>query len=185
MLARSGDELQGMKRGIMEMANLIAITKADGDNVEAANQARAQFNSALHLYTLPESKWHPRVVTCSAIQNDGLKEIWEIINEYENIVFAHEIIENTWISANIETKHDLIPHERHLIEVISGDAKGTSINMIFEKIENGTKINADINIHLTGVLVIFGLIPVDQLNHAINTVFTQFEIDALSNNYSC
>ncbi|HEX9651078.1 MAG TPA: methylmalonyl Co-A mutase-associated GTPase MeaB [Cyclobacteriaceae bacterium] len=85
MLARSGDELQGMKRGIMEMANLIAITKADGDNVEAANQARAQFHSALHLYSMPESDWKPKVITCSAFESKGLSEIWEAICEYENI----------------------------------------------------------------------------------------------------
>lgn len=86
MLSRSGDELQGMKRGIMEIANLIAITKADGDNLEAANQAKAQFNSALHLYTLPASQWQPKVVTCSAFENKGLEDIWQIILEFEKSI---------------------------------------------------------------------------------------------------
>jgi LAO/AO transport system kinase len=69
----------------MEIANLISITKADGDNVEAANQARAQFHSALHLYSLPESGWKPKVITCSALEQKGLSEIWEAICEYEKI----------------------------------------------------------------------------------------------------
>ena len=82
MLAGAGDELQGIKRGIMEMADAIAINKADGNNVEKAMQAMSQYRNALHLFPLPESKWQPQVKICSALNNTGIDEIWQMINEY-------------------------------------------------------------------------------------------------------
>jgi LAO/AO transport system kinase len=82
MLAGAGDELQGIKRGIMEMADLIAITKADGQNKIAAEGARILYQNALHLFPLPPSGWNPEVLTCSAHNNIGIKELWEKISEY-------------------------------------------------------------------------------------------------------
>ena len=82
MLAGAGDELQGIKRGIMEMADLIAITKADGANKQLAENARVSFQNALHLFPKKSSGWIPRVLTCSALTNTGIKELWEIIMEY-------------------------------------------------------------------------------------------------------
>jgi LAO/AO transport system kinase len=85
MLAGAGDELQGIKRGIMEMADMIAITKADGSNIEKAQRACAEYRSALHLYPKSESAWDARVVTCSAIENKGIEEIWNNISEYNKL----------------------------------------------------------------------------------------------------
>lgn len=85
-LSGTGDELQGIKRGIMEMADGIAINKADGNNIEKANLAKAQFKNALHLFPLPESKWLPKVLTCSAVEKNGVSDVWEMINEY--VVFT-------------------------------------------------------------------------------------------------
>jgi LAO/AO transport system kinase len=82
MLAGSGDELQGIKRGIMEMADMIAITKADGANRIPAENARVSFENALHLFPKKTSGWCPRVHTCSALTNTGIKELWDIIMEY-------------------------------------------------------------------------------------------------------
>jgi LAO/AO transport system kinase len=82
MLAGAGDELQGIKRGIMEMADLIAITKSDGSNREKAAQALAEFQNALHLFPLPESGWAPKVYTCSALEGEGIEEIWAGIMDY-------------------------------------------------------------------------------------------------------
>lgn len=82
MLSGAGDELQGIKRGIMEMANLLTITKADGDNTEPARAAMAQYRSALHLFPPPESGWTPRVLTCSAHKGLGLDELWSAIEDY-------------------------------------------------------------------------------------------------------
>ena len=85
MLAGAGDELQGIKRGIMEMADLIAITKADGLNKIIAENTRISFQNALHLFPKKSSGWIPQVLTCSARENTGIKELWDIINEYMDI----------------------------------------------------------------------------------------------------
>ena len=81
-LAGTGDELQGIKRGIMEMADGIVVNKADGDNIEKANLAAAQFRSALHLFPLPESGWSPKVLTYSGYYGLGIKEVWDMVYEY-------------------------------------------------------------------------------------------------------
>ena len=80
MLAGAGDELQGIKRGLLELADLIAITKADGDNILAAKQAAAKYAYAMHLLADPDQGVAP-VVTCSALKGAGLEEIWKIISE--------------------------------------------------------------------------------------------------------
>jgi LAO/AO transport system kinase len=84
-LAGAGDELQGIKRGIIEMADAIAINKADGDNIEKAKLAQVEFNRALHLYPEKFSNWTPKTVNCSAINNKGIDTIWEMILEYIDI----------------------------------------------------------------------------------------------------
>lgn len=81
-LAGTGDELQGIKRGIMEMADAVIINKADGDNIDRANLAKAQFSNALHLFPMAESGWAPRVLTYSGYYGIGIKEIWDMIYEY-------------------------------------------------------------------------------------------------------
>ena len=81
-LAGTGDELQGIKRGIMEMADLMVITKADGENIHKAELAKTQFQSALQLFPLPESEWRPRVYTCSAVSGAGLEEVWKGVEEF-------------------------------------------------------------------------------------------------------
>jgi LAO/AO transport system kinase len=83
MLAGAGDELQGIKRGIMEMADLIAITKADGANKRKAELAKTEYSNALHLFPLAESAWNPGVLTCSSLENHGIEAIWEKITEYK------------------------------------------------------------------------------------------------------
>lgn len=87
-LAGTGDELQGIKRGIMEMADGIIINKADGANLNKAKVARTQFQNALQLFPMPESGWSPQVLTCSAIEKTGIPEVWDMIAEY--IKFTNE-----------------------------------------------------------------------------------------------
>ena len=82
MLAGSGDELQGIKRGIMEMADLIVINKADGDNMKRAELSKREFENALHLFPALPNNWTPRVLTASALYNKGLAEVWETIQEF-------------------------------------------------------------------------------------------------------
>ena len=81
-LARAGDELQGIKRGIMEMADAIAINKADGDNRKAAEQARQTYENALHLFPPDASGWTPPVRTCSAQTGDGVDDVWNVVEGY-------------------------------------------------------------------------------------------------------
>ena len=82
MLAGAGDELQGIKRGIMEMADIIAITKADGANKIGAERARTSYQNSLQLFPLNPSGWKPRVLTCSALKNTGIKELWTSVTDY-------------------------------------------------------------------------------------------------------
>ncbi|AVM58347.1 methylmalonyl Co-A mutase-associated GTPase MeaB [Bacteroides heparinolyticus] len=85
-LAGTGDELQGIKRGIMEMADGIVINKADGDNLERAKLAATQFRNALHLFPAPESGWKPQVLTYSGFYNLGIKEVWDMVYKYIDFV---------------------------------------------------------------------------------------------------
>ncbi|MEE1098533.1 MAG: methylmalonyl Co-A mutase-associated GTPase MeaB [Alistipes sp.] len=81
-ISGAGDELQGIKRGIMEMADLMVITKADGENIHKAELAKTQFQGALRLFPMPESGWRPKVYTCSSLAGTGLEEVWKGVEEY-------------------------------------------------------------------------------------------------------
>lgn len=95
MLAGSGDELQGIKRGIMEMADAVVITKADGDNLERAERAKQEFKNALHFFPLGKSGWIPKVVTCSAVSHVGLSNVWQTIRDY-----IEKTKSNNWFDNN-------------------------------------------------------------------------------------
>ncbi len=82
MLSGGGDELQGIKRGILEIADALCVNKADGDNVERAENARQIYENALHLMVSPDSPWHPPVLTCSALNLSGMDNIWETVLEH-------------------------------------------------------------------------------------------------------
>jgi LAO/AO transport system kinase len=88
MLAGAGDDLQGIKRGIMEVADLLAINKADGPNQAAAKRARKDYEMALHLLRPGEGegRWHPPVVTCSAQEGTGLPELWAKVEEHRALL---------------------------------------------------------------------------------------------------
>lgn len=81
-LAGTGDELQGIKRGIMEMADGITINKCDGNNIEKAQLAQRQFQNALHLFPMPESGWTPKVTTCSAFEKLNIDKVWQMVEDY-------------------------------------------------------------------------------------------------------
>ncbi|RLD63521.1 MAG: methylmalonyl Co-A mutase-associated GTPase MeaB [Bacteroidetes bacterium] len=94
MLAGAGDELQGMKRGIMEMADVIAINKAEGDNINKANLAKVQYQNALHLFPPKKSNWIAKATTCSAISNKGISHIWAMINDYKKLTKENNFFMN-------------------------------------------------------------------------------------------
>ena len=95
MLAGAGDELQGMKRGIMEMADGMIITKADGENIQKAQWARREYANALHLFPPKENDWITQVHTSSSLNKDGFEEVWSSLSSYFNTM------EHTgWITEN-------------------------------------------------------------------------------------
>ena len=89
----TGDELQGIKRGIMEMADGIVINKADGDNIDRARLAQAQFRSALHLFPPTASGWTPEVLTYSGYYGLGIEEVWDMVDRYFDFVKANGYFE--------------------------------------------------------------------------------------------
>jgi LAO/AO transport system kinase len=94
-LAGAGDELQGMKRGVMELADLVAVNKADGANLTAAERARSEAENALHYFPGPANGWTPRALTCSAQTGKGIAELWKCVQEYTGLTKA-----NGWFSVN-------------------------------------------------------------------------------------
>ncbi len=99
-LSGAGDELQGIKRGIMEMADAIAINKADGSNLEKAKLAVTEFSRALHLYPPKANGWTPKVMKCSATENTGILEIWHMVE-----AFIRENRENGYFEENRKTQN--------------------------------------------------------------------------------
>lgn len=86
MLSGAGDELQGIKKGIMEMADMLVIHKADGDNVKKSQLAKLQYENALHLFPAAESGWTPAVTTASSYENTGIEDIWSKMMEFRALV---------------------------------------------------------------------------------------------------
>jgi LAO/AO transport system kinase len=82
LLPGAGDELQGIKRGIVEMADILIVNKSDGDRFKLANQALAHYINATHLLPAAPSDWSPKVLTCSSIENLGFVEIWKTVGNY-------------------------------------------------------------------------------------------------------
>ncbi|PKP48254.1 MAG: methylmalonyl Co-A mutase-associated GTPase MeaB [Bacteroidetes bacterium HGW-Bacteroidetes-12] len=108
MLAGAGDELQGIKRGIMEMADAIVINKAEENNLEQAKLAQRTYQNALHLFPPNKNNWTPKVTTCSALQQQNIAEVWEIIEKYQQLVVGNGFFEakrreqlETWFEKSI------------------------------------------------------------------------------------
>jgi LAO/AO transport system kinase len=101
MLSGAGDELQGIKRGIMEMADAVAITKTDGDNIQKSKNARMEYIQALHLYPPTQNNWYPPVLTCSALEKTGLSEIWKMILDFSSKMQANSSWKNNRQEQNL------------------------------------------------------------------------------------
>lgn len=136
MLSGAGDELQGIKRGIMEMADMLTITKADGDNEKSAKIASLDYKNALHLFPESESGWTPKVSTCSALNKKGLDTIWEAVKSYQNTTkingyFAKKRKQQAqfWLNETIKEQ---------LLQSFHGNEKVRAyINSIKKDLENG------------------------------------------------
>ena len=134
-LAGAGDELQGIKRGIIELADAILINKDDGKNQLASKKAKNQFNKALHLFPIKSNQWQPRVFTCSALHDQGIDEIDQVIKKYvrltkqnktfdlkrqnQNKNWLHQTIDNQLLTDFYQHKHirkEISDMEKSLIE---------------------------------------------------------------------
>jgi LAO/AO transport system kinase len=102
MLAGAGDELQGIKKGIVEMADALVVTKADGDNIAHATEAQSEYQHALHLLPAGKSGWTPKVLTCSATENRGIEEVWKMINAFKKQTSESGFFEKNRQRQNIE-----------------------------------------------------------------------------------
>ncbi|MCF0059451.1 methylmalonyl Co-A mutase-associated GTPase MeaB [Dyadobacter sp. CY356] len=108
MLAGAGDELQGIKKGIMEMADAVAINKADGANETAAELAVSEYQNALHLFPKSDSDFITKVLTCSALEKFGISSIWELITEYQEATIKNGYFQKNRQAQNLEWMHDYI-----------------------------------------------------------------------------
>jgi LAO/AO transport system kinase len=93
-LAGAGDELQGIKRGIIELADIIVINKSDNQNISATELAKKEFENALHLYPLKKNNWQPKVITCSALHNKNINQIWELISDFIKVTKKNKHFNN-------------------------------------------------------------------------------------------
>ena len=149
-ISGAGDELQGIKRGIMEMADAIVINKADGDTIKKANLAKVEFNRALHLFPAKKSGWTPTTSTCSAITHNGIHEVWEMIVKYieltqgNNYFFEKRSAQNQYwlletINEQLKTNFYNHPEIQKLLEstkkaVQNGEISPfTAANLLLEK----------------------------------------------------
>jgi LAO/AO transport system kinase len=131
-LAGAGDELQGIKRGVMELADLVAVNKADGSNVAAAERARAEAANALHFFPAAESGWTPRAITCSAQTGAGIRALWECVLEYVALTKANGSFasarrkqQRRWVDEMIDQalrqRFDAHPEVRSRVEALERD----------------------------------------------------------------
>jgi LAO/AO transport system kinase len=108
MLAGAGDELQGIKKGIMEMADMVVINKADGDNIRMSEMARLQYQNALHIFPQSESGWSPVVSTASSTKNTGIDTVWEEIEKYKKLVSENGYFESNRKNQQIQWMYNNI-----------------------------------------------------------------------------
>lgn len=125
-IAGAGDELQGIKRGIMEMADGIVINKADGANKEKAELAAAEFRNALHLFPLSASGWSPKVLTCSSLHKIAINHVWEMVTEYKNFTVKNNFFlkrrndqSRYWMYETINNSlHDSFYHNSEIVNML-------------------------------------------------------------------
>ncbi|WP_243641773.1 methylmalonyl Co-A mutase-associated GTPase MeaB [Maribacter algicola] len=132
-LPGAGDELQGIKRGVMEMADAIAINKADGHNVKSAETAKQEFSRALHLFSAKENGWVPKVMTCSALENKGLEPIWSCIEKFVEHTKENGHFSNT---RKLQNKKWLRQHLNHILlqDFYENPTLSASLSLLEEKV---------------------------------------------------
>ena len=108
MLAGAGDQLQGIKRGIMEMCDAMVITKADGSNVSHANRAKAEYASALHLFPARDDGWFPPIITTSALERQGLDDVMNVMHEFVQWMQQRGLFDERRNKQNLSWLHETV-----------------------------------------------------------------------------
>lgn len=140
MLAGAGDELQGIKRGIIEMSDAIIINKADGDNLVASDRAIANYKNALHLFPPAPSGWIPRTDKCSAHTGEGIEDVWKMIEEYVQFTKENGYFEENRKNQKIKIFHKTI--KERLLEQFYKNNENIKIIKELENEINGNKISS-------------------------------------------
>lgn len=137
LLPGSGDELQGLKRGIVELADLVIVNKADGDLLDAAGRVAGEYANALHLLRPATPHWTSRVVTCSALEGTGIGDIWQIVEEYRTAMATEGAFEDrrsqqarTWMWREVD--------DSLLASFRANPAVGARISEIEAQVEAGS-----------------------------------------------
>lgn len=139
-LSNAGDELQGIKRGIMEMADMIAINKSEGANRSKAELAAAQYRNALHLFPPKESQWFPPVVLCSAYTKEGLSDLWTNISEYITLTKGNGYFQAHRYEQNVRILKESL--EEKLLSLFYGSEKITKAYTLFKEKVHQNRISA-------------------------------------------
>ena len=144
MLAGAGDELQGIKKGIMEMADAVLITKADGDNVKHATEAQAEYQHALHLLPASGANWKPKVLTCSSLTKKGIAETWAMILNYKDQATQSGFLEDNRSQQNASWLQDYFQQLLH-----NDFRRFTDVQQELLKLEKQI-VNKEISVHAAG-----------------------------------
>lgn len=150
MLAGAGDELQGIKKGIMEMADAIVITKADGENKAAAHRAVLEYQNAFHLLMPNTNGWSPKILTSSALEKRGIAEVWAMIEQYMQLTMTNGFYTRHRQEQNLEWLHALI---RQSLEEQFYQNKGiiNTLPQMEEYIKNGKWLPMKAATYLLGI----------------------------------
>ncbi len=108
LLPGAGDELQGIKRGIVEMADILAVNKADGERIALAKRAQQEYRNALHLFPGKASGWTPSVVACSAATGEGISEIWQLVKTFWDFTLKNGYFEQNRQAQTLHWLHETI-----------------------------------------------------------------------------
>ena len=138
MLAGAGDELQGIKRGIMEMADMLVITKADRKNKDAATRAKSQYKHALHLFPPNEANWTVPVEICSALENEGIEKVWQNIEKFVEQSISSGFFRDNRSQQNKQWLHQTIEENLKRDFYATESIKNQVVNLE-KQVANGTR----------------------------------------------
>ena len=156
MLAGAGDELQGIKRGIMEMADVLVINKADGDNVAQANLAKKAYENAIHLFTPRDSGWLPPVLTCSSLTGNGIEPVWQKLTGFQSVLQEGNMFDD---NRNNQKKHWL---------------EQTLSNELMQRIKTNKKVKAQLP-ELEDQVISNKITPAQAVDKVMHTFFSEIE----------